>query len=325
MKKLLTLSFILTSLFGLAKFPPGVLSLDLGINSIEEFEANLVKGKELGNSFFFFLLASNCWKTTNKELFNGTHLLYAVKLPAHAKITISVKADIDVSLYGYTMTNTEFIIPPALPMEMECQSSVKVGNEFDDAEEITFETQDVSRNLVIGVCGTKETKVGDVHIRFILRNTMVKDKKPTVYKLETIKGQKTGYKGDISLGTLMPLDWATLPSTNCFSINQINEFDGNHIYYLLDIPGNTQAKITVNSLSKKRINIFGFTGHNGVSLPPKIDKVSSCRAAYSSFGDTSKQSITLVTKQPDKVLIAVAGAKGAQSGKYHLIVEINEI
>ena len=167
--------------------------------------------------------------------------------------------------------------------------------------------------------------MGDVSIRFNMKAIVNKSNKPTVYKIEAIKGKKIGYKGDLSNGTLMPLDWATTAQTNCFSQNQFSEFDGNHIYYILNLPEKTVAKVTVHSLSHKKINIFGFTGHNGVSLPPKINNVNSCRASFSDFGDFSKQSITLVSKEKDHILLAVAGANGANTGKYHLIVELKDL
>jgi len=326
MKQLFSFVIFFISSLTFAQFAENVFTLDMGINSIEEIETNLIKGKKFSNSFLKDG-QGKCWETKEKDLLNGNHLVYAIKMPSHAKIVISVSSKIDVSLYGYLMDKNSFVSPPSFPNqdELACKSSFDKRNDFDEPETLEFETYDIEKNLIIGVCGTKEVTVGDVSIRFHMKSTVNKANKPSVYKIKAVKNQKTGYKGDLSNGTLMPLDWATSSEASCFSESQLSEFDGNHIYYIMDLPSNSSAKVSVHSLTNTKINIFGFTGHDGNSLPPNIEKVSSCRASFSRFGNTAKQSITLICVEEDKVLIAVAGANGANTGKYHLIVELKDL
>jgi len=326
MKHLLSFIAFFISLFTFAQFAENVLTLDMGVNSIKEMENNLIKGQKFPNSVLKEGL-EKCWETKEKELLNGNHLLYALKIPPHAKISISVGSEIDISLYGYLMNKNDFSSPPTFPDKetIERKSSFNVANDFDHPEKLEFETFDIGKNLIVGVCGTKEVTVGDVSIKFHMKSTIDLNNKPSVYKIKAVKDQKTAYKGDLSNGTLMPLDWAISKNTNCFSENQLSEFDGNHIYYIMDLPSNSSAKVTVPSLTNTKINVFGFTGHNGTSLPPNIDEVNSCRASFSRFGNISKQSITLLSKEEDKVLIAIAGANGANIGKYHLIVELKDL
>jgi len=327
MKLFFNIALLLISALTFAQFPDNVLSLEMGVNAIEEMEVNLIKGETFPNSFFKTGLGT-CWNTKDKTILNGKHILYAIKVPPHAEITITAAADIDISMYGYMMDKNNFIVPPKFPKSgiiQNCQTSFKKQNVYEDPEKLVFATSDLSKNLVIGICGTNGISLGDISVRFKMKSLTTGLNKPSVYKIRAIKNQKTAYRGDLSNGTLMPLDWATTSETNCFSQNQFSEFDGNHIYYIMNLPAKSVANVMVHSLSDSKINIFGFTGHDGVSLPPNINKTKSCLASFSNFDNKSKQNLTFVSRQADKVLFAVAGANGANSGKYHIIVELNDM
>ncbi|MEO0641327.1 MAG: hypothetical protein AAFY70_16455, partial [Bacteroidota bacterium] len=94
-------------------------------------------------------------------------------------------------------------------------------------------------------------------------------------------GNPTIVTGNISSGeSLDDLDWAALSNVACFPATRFIEFEGNQVYYSVEIPQGSEMKLTVTPTGeKKRINIYGYINFDGSNTPP-VQSVTSCEAGY---------------------------------------------
>ena len=155
---------------------------------------------------------------------------------------------------------------------------------------------------------------------------------PPVWKIDLQSGTQS-FKGDISQGIPISLGWAAQSNVACFPATRFEEFQGTHVFYMLELPRRSILTVQVSPVDESnRINIYGFSGHDGVSLPPDIHRVVSCEAGYEMYvGNTDlshsagPQSIELnAINNPYKVLIGIAGAKGTDSGEFILTTTLKD-
>ncbi len=140
-------------------------------------------------------------------------------------------------------------------------------------------------------------------------------------------------KGNVKNGKTIDLAWAAYSSNACFPATRFAEFEGNHEFYWLDLPENSEVTITVSSPTGQRINVYGFSGFDGQAIPPNVPSCTSCEAGHEQWNPTNPPTNFTKTAGPQKiqlrainarfrVLVAVAGAKGVTAGDYELRVEI---
>lgn len=140
-------------------------------------------------------------------------------------------------------------------------------------------------------------------------------------------------KGNIKDGSKIDLKWAENSAVACFPGTRFKEFLGNHKFYWMDLPKNSQVFIRVNAPNGERINVYAYSGFDGEKLPPNVVSCVSCEAGYEQWSPTNTPTDFTKSSGPQKVqlravnnryrvLIAVAGADGVLSGEYKMRVEI---
>ncbi len=138
--------------------------------------------------------------------------------------------------------------------------------------------------------------------------------------------------GNLNNGTTIPLDWAQKSNVACFPGTRFREFQGNHVFYRIDIPPHSITTFTVSPKnSKDRINIYGIRLPQGnTSLPPEIAR-GVCESDYEIYAGqpnlnkaNGPKSIEFTAIQHSyTIVIGIAGAKDVLEGKYTL--EINTV
>lgn len=155
--------------------------------------------------------------------------------------------------------------------------------------------------------------------------------------LKAEKGKTVSVKSDLSGGKIIDLDWAQASGVACFPGTRFVEFEGNHVFYWMDLPRRSILKITVKPTDGKRINVYAYSGFEPQYVPPNVPRCLSCEASHETWVGTNPpadftkasskdggvQSVELnATTNRYGVLIGVAGAKGVVSGKYELQIEL---
>ena len=246
----------------------------------------------------------------------------------------------NVSLYAYQIGSTKYTLPNELTSCVSCEAEhkwdyPKRGKSQDHTRTVRLNAIKNPYNVLIGVSGPTGVK-GSFTIK-IKMDTKVDEKYDNttpakVYSLQAVKGKTMSYNGDLSEGKHFPLDWAATSSMACFPATRFEEFRGNHIFYVFELPRYSKVKVTVVPTDGKRINIYGMSGHDGKSLPPAITHCVSCEAGYEKYvgkpnlnKSAGAQTIEFMAiNNPYKILIGVAGAKGVDSGKFQLQVSLGD-
>jgi len=133
---------------------------------------------------------------------------------------------------------------------------------------------------------------------------------------------------NLNEGQQIPLDWAQNSAVACFPGTRFIEFQGNHVFYRIQMPPAADMDITVTPKSKKsRINVYALRlGADNMASPPDISRAISCEAAYPKYVGTPNLNVAskaqtveyMSIKKPYTILIAVAGAKDVLEGDYEL-------
>jgi len=151
----------------------------------------------------------------------------------------------------------------------------------------------------------------------------------TVHELTV--NQVLSLEADLSEGQTIPLAWASSSQVACFPATRFNEYKGNHVFYRVDLPAQSQITITVDPKNNKRINLYALRmGVDDRMTPPEIQVVGSCEASYPIYAGTPNyqerakaQSVEFMSiRNPYSILIGVAGAENVLSGAYDLNIEI---
>ncbi len=137
-------------------------------------------------------------------------------------------------------------------------------------------------------------------------------------------------QGDLSAGEIIELDWAQLSNVACFPGNKFFEFQGNHVFYRLEIEPKSTTVISLTPLnSKDRINLYALrNGSGNINIPPDVQRAISCEAAYPAYHGEPNLNIQSETKEiefdainkPYTILIGVAGARDVLEGAYELSI-----
>jgi len=156
---------------------------------------------------------------------------------------------------------------------------------------------------------------------------------PTITQVATLtSGTPFTLSGDLADGQVMDdLDWAQLSNVACFPGTRFIEFEGNQVYYQVDIPQGQELYITVTPTGdRKRINLYGYIHFNGSNTPP-VSVVTSCEAGYELYvgtpdltkpGEAQQISFAQAVNDGFTVFVAVSGARDVFSGTYDLTFEL---
>ncbi|MFD1552826.1 hypothetical protein DNU06_08315 [Putridiphycobacter roseus] len=146
-------------------------------------------------------------------------------------------------------------------------------------------------------------------------------------KLTELPDGDQTFKGNLSNGEkLSDLSWAWNSSMACFVEPGKSWFEGNHVFYQIDIPKQTTIDIFLNATnSSDDIAIYAYSkGAGDKTIPPNISSCVSCEAAPSnSYAITGEKHLYLnATTNPYSIIIGVAGATGLTSGEYTISIDV---
>ena len=147
------------------------------------------------------------------------------------------------------------------------------------------------------------------------------------------KGETVQIAGDLSAGQQIPIDWAASSQVACFPATRFVEFQGNHVFYRVELPRYSKIIITVQPEGRKRINLYGIRQGVNASMqavPPHVSVAGSCEAGYPIYagnpnlskGGDSQSIEFMAINNPYSILIGVAGAREVLDGGFTLQVQI---
>jgi hypothetical protein len=141
-------------------------------------------------------------------------------------------------------------------------------------------------------------------------------------------GQPATATGDLRNGKTVDLAFASRSNVACFPATENVNFNGNHVFYALQMPKSTQMTITATpKTSTLDISLYAFTiGTTDFrQIPPDVTR-ATCEASYDAQTDSNPgkaESVKILSIQnPYNVVIGVAGANGTKQGQFDLKVEM---
>ncbi len=323
-----------------AQWPSQVKVIQLSPNGTVTANGDVSEGEVIPDLSWASNSSVACFPATQNTKFRGKHQLFAFELPSYSEVTIKLipeDPNENMSLYAYQIGRTNYTIPQNLSSCVSCEAEhkwdrPKRGKTQDHTRSVELNAIRNPYNVLVGVSGPANVK-GKFRLEIFLktRETINYDSKPAkVYSLKAEKGKALSYKGNISEGKTIPLEWASTSNMACFPATRNEEFRGNHLFYKLELPKYSKMKVTVIPQDGKRINLYAISGYDGQSLPPNISRCVTCEAGYAKYvGNTDvtksagAQSVEFMAiNNPYNVLIGVAGAKGATSGEFIIKVEL---
>jgi hypothetical protein len=332
--------FLILPFMSSGQFAGHVKVIQLSPNGTVSANGNISEGEIISDLSWASRSSVACFPATQNSKFRGKHQLFAFELPSYSEVTIKLipeNSNENMSLYAYQIGKTNYPLPPNLSSCVSCEAShkwdrPKRGKTQDHTRSVKLNAIRNSYNVVVGVTGSVNVK-GKFRLEIYLktRETIAYDSKPAkVYTLKAEKGKALSYKGNISEGKTIPLEWASTSNMACFPATRNGEFRGNHLFYRVEIPKYSKMKVTVIPKNGKRINLYAISGYDGTSLPPNISRCVTCEAGYAKYiGNTDltksagEQSIELMAiNNSYNVLIGVAGAKGTTNGEFIIKVEL---
>src|SRR5690606_26324897 len=117
-----------------------------------------------------------CFPATRNEHFNGNHVAYSFSLPRYTNATVELipkKANLDLSLYAYTMGTTRNDLPPNVSSVVTCEASYGSTNMTHPynpgaTESIQLTAINNPYNAIIRVAGAQGLKKGDFTLKVTL-------------------------------------------------------------------------------------------------------------------------------------------------------------
>lgn len=134
---------------------------------------------------------------------------------------------------------------------------------------------------------------------------------------------------------ILNLRWAESSQVACFPGTRFEMFNGNHVFYRMEMPAASAMTITVIPKDGKTINLYALRqGMRQQQTPPDVTRAISCEASYPIYANVSKtRRVTnkddgtrkveyISVNSPYSILIGVAGAEGLTEGDFTLKVEM---
>lgn len=117
-----------------------------------------------------------CFPATRNEHFNGNHVAYSFSLPRYTNATVELipkKANLDLSLYAYTMGTTRSDLPPNVSSVVTCEASYgtkSISKPYNPGatESVHLTAINNPYNAIIGVAGAQGLKTGDFTLKVTL-------------------------------------------------------------------------------------------------------------------------------------------------------------
>jgi len=318
--------------------------VEINPNGTVQIQNNLSSGQTLDNLTWASNSSMACWPATQNAKFNGKHQFHHFNLPPHAEVEITLVPDDpnqNMSLYGYQVPSTSSpVLPPAIHACTSCEADhkwdyPKRGKTQDHTRHIFFNSIENSYTVVVGVTGPEGLEEGGYSLNLTMKSKVpntIEQAPLTVYTAEAVKGKTMAYEGNLADGTpLLDLSWAANSSMACWPSTQNAKFNGNHVYFLVQLPAQSEMDIRlVPSDAKANMSLFAIQdAANNTALPPDILRCTTCEADhkwdYPKRGQTQDhtRSVHLNSTTSDyRVVVGVSGAEGLKEGSFILEITL---
>lgn len=343
MKSLAALCFVLTLYPCYAQYADNVNIIDAKSNEITSFSGDLSKGEKVEDLSWAANSAVACFPATQNNKFNGNHVFHAFQIPQYAEVTITLTPkdkNANFSLYGYQVGTNNYTVVPDLTSCVSCEADhkwdyPKAGKTQDHTRSIFFNSTTSSYTIFIGVVGADGLSSGEYTLTIDLK-ARVQDTQAqaplTTYSIKVESGKTLTYEGDLSKGCVIrDLSWAANSSVACFPATQNNKFNGNHVFYVTEIPKYSDMTITVVPDDKSaNMSIYAYmVGTTNTVMVPELSSCVTCEAEhkwdYPKKGKTQDHTRSVylnALNNPYRVVIGVAGAEGLATGTFKLQVTV---
>lgn len=159
----------------------------------------------------------------------------------------------------------------------------------------------------------------------------------TVTPLQLPANSKTGeIKGNIKAGQKIPMRWAESSSVALVPGTRFEQFDGNQVFYRIELPAASQIKVRMTPQAGKKINLYALrqSVQGEQQVPPNVTSAISSEASYPIYANTGSKRVQNKDKgyrevefmsvdRPYSILIGVSGAEGEVEGEFTLHIEIS--
>ena len=328
-----------------AQFPSNVQMIPTKPNAVFEAEGNLNQGKKLDDLSWAWSGQNACFPSTQKDKYTGKHVFYAIQLPPHAILNVSLIPDdknANMSLYGYQMGSTNYSLVPDLASCVSCEADHKwdrphAGAKQDHTRSIRFNAINNPYNIVIAVAGANELTSGSFRLLFNMEGGETDTFVQKTIHVKTVnceKGQTTKIEGNLSEGVLIhDLSWAWSSQNACFVGTQAHKFTGNHVLYTTEIP--TYSVMNIKVIPANRKDNFSIYAYEiGVGSNRYVPDLPSCVTCEANFKwdrphKNQKQNHSRSVKlnainHPYQVVIGVVGADGLSEGDFTLEITVGD-
>lgn len=152
------------------------LTLPEGYNS-GEVKGNLKDGVRILNLRWAESSSVACFPGTRFEMFNGTHVLYRMEMPAASAMTITVtpKDGKAINLYALRQGMRQQQTPPDITSAISCEASYpiyanvsktrRVTNKDDGTRKVEYISVNSPYSILIGVAGAEGLSEGDFTLK----------------------------------------------------------------------------------------------------------------------------------------------------------------
>ncbi|MFK8045573.1 MAG: hypothetical protein AB8B72_08760 [Crocinitomicaceae bacterium] len=133
--------------------------------------------------------------------------------------------------------------------------------------------------------------------------------------------------GNLSNGEILSdLSWAWNSSMACFVEPGKSWYEGNHVFYQIDLPEKSTIEIYLTATNPADdIAVYAYSkGAGDRTIPPNVTSSVSCEASPSNSTAINGEKYLYLNavNNPYSIIIGVAGATGLTSGEYTLKIDI---
>ncbi|MCR9142732.1 MAG: hypothetical protein NXI24_10810 [bacterium] len=323
-----------TPLLGQTGWPDQVQFVDVAPNTTAEVSGDLSQGSAIENLRWASRSSVACFPATKNKSFRGSHVLYAMRLPAYSvlKITATPAPGVDVNLYAYSKGTSSHKIPPGISRVVSCEASYNFGRPNPgEAQAVQMNAIRNPYNVVVGVAGPAGAQAGGFRLKFELKT---REAEPTVSGTVQVTdvaskaGQTVEVTGNLASGQALPLrGWADSSQVACFPTTQFEKFRGHHVMYRTQLPPNSTIEITaVPKDPSLDLSLYAvrLSSRDRTSVPPKISR-GVCEASldYRDPQPGKSESVRFMAiRNGYNILIGVAAPKGVTSGAFTLQIKV---
>ncbi len=289
-----------------------------------------------------------CFPGTQNQHFQGNHVFYALDAPQppNSVLTITVEPDpnVEVSLYGWQSSPSDFTVPPYTNSSVCEASHTQNGIQHEPnpgvPETIRFYNPGTNPNnygIFFAVAGDRDTGMMGaytVKVSLDVGETFCEDSlsrtSSSCWPSDVTEIPRGESSGNLNTGACTNLGWADNSSVACFPATESDMFDGNHVYFALAEPMGPNSTLNISATpnsSATDLSLYAFMiGANQCFVPPNVGAVVSCEASHASFnrtnpGEAESVVLTNPTGNSYNVVIGVAGASETTTGAFTLSVE----